>query len=478
MFKIKRITALVLTTVLLLGVMLVTSGCSQVKLNDVKQDPDGQVKESLRLTLDTLKASGSSSPLAYIAKTFEKGAFTVKYGDAETAAFTNTLYIDAAAGAFADAFTMEFPDEKHEATLYFDKENLAVKLPAQAGGTTIGLNFATVMSDMKDADAFWALTGMTYEDFEAEFGGMLKAITAEGKDSGLIEMFKLKAALDKAKKILDDCDAEVENKKIVAGAEDVKAINVTYTMTTEELNSLVDVFGEWFNGNWESVIRELIGELPPEFTTDSVSTEVTAAIDELKAMLTETKANVRVTFSINPSNGLLMKAEGVFETTIDEQKEYVTINVDLGKDLRQSSEYQINFITSSGIESAASKITIGYQRKDSSGMYHRRAYCVVQGDDVDKTVEFTLKWNTASEVYTAEFDSVDTNIVISGEAGVKGDALWLTVDELSVNRENREIGLHLEFDPGTKVPAMPNYTNIADLSESDWEKLTALMDRI
>lgn len=475
MLKAKRIMALVMVVAVLLGIALMSSGCSKIKVKDVEKDPDAQVKESLQLTVDALKASGANSPLTYIANTLKKGSVTLQYGDKETAAFTNTMYFDSDKGNYADTFVMESADEKTELSLYLSGQEVAVKLPAQVGGKTVGTNLKNFMDDMKDADGFWAMTGMTYEEFDAQFGSIVSQIGAEKKENALIELLRLKESLDKAKKIIEDCDVDVEEKKVVTGTEDVKAINVVYSMSTKELKALADIASEWFGGNYEAIFEELTGQLPEEAGVDAYAAEILAAVNSIKAALDETKANVKLTFSINPSSGLIMKVECVLETTVEEEKEYITVNVDFGKDLRKSSEYQINFITSSGIESAASKVTIGYQIKDSEGMYHRRLYCKVLGDEVDKTIEFVLKWNTKSEVFTAEFDSVDTNMVISGGAGVKSGNLWLTIDKVTVNREATEVGLKLEFDPGANTPKMPKYTNIADLSASDWEEITSML---
>lgn len=478
MFKVKRITAFAMVITVLLGIALMASGCSQIKVKDVEKDPDGQVKDSLQLTMDALEAEGTSSPLTYMAKAFQKGSFVVKYGDAETTAFTNTMYFDTDKGNFADTFVVESADEKTELNLYLSKEDLALTLPAQAGGKTVGLNFKTAMDDLKDADDFWAMTGMTYEEFDAQFGAVIDQLGAEKEEGTLIELLRLKESLDKAKAIIEDCDVAVEEKKVVTGAEDVKAINVTYSMSTKELNELAEIAAEWLGGNYEAIIEELTGQAASDLGIDGYASEILDAVDQFKAVLEESKANVKLTFSINPQSGLIMKVECVLETTVDDTKEYITANIDFGKDLRKSSEYQINFFTSSGIESAASKITIGYQVKDSEGMYHRRLYCTVLGDEVDKTMEFVLKWNTKSEVYTAEFDSVDTNVVVSGDAGTKGDSFWMTVDKVSVDREETEVGVRLEFDPGASTPKMPNYTNIADLTAEEWEAIAGLAGSI
>lgn len=474
--KIKKVVSLFLILAVLLGTVMMATGCAKINAESVKKDPEAQIKDSLSLTLKAFKKTGADSPLAYIVETLNEGAFTAKYGDKETTLFTNIMYFDMDEGVFSDKFTTETADEKTDIQLYLTGEDLAITLPAQSGGKTLGISFDTLMQDLKGADEFWAMTGMTYEQFETQFGSVIESLNNNANKSDLIELLKLKSTIDKIQEIFAECEVVVENKKVLTGTEDVNAINVTYTMTTEQMQKIINVLAQWFDLNYESVMESVVGGLAiePEVSDSGILDRVSEMKEQLKAALEEMNANVKLTFSINPKNELLMKVECVFETTVNETKEYVTLNMDLGEDLRTSSEYQINCIVSSGIESAASKTTIGYQKRDSDGMYNRRIYCTVLGDDVNKTVECILKWNTKSEVYTAEFDSVNTNVVIEGDGGTKDEKLWFTIDTVTVNKEETVVGVHLEFDPSAEVPKMPEYDNIFNLTEAEWAAVFSL----
>ena len=237
--KIQQALALLMVAAILIGLVAMTTGCSRASVDTIAKDPEGQIWESLDLTIEALKSSGANSPIAYIVKTIDKGAFKVQYGDKETAAFTNTLYFDSANDQYADSFVMESSDEKTTVDLYLDEESAVIKLPAQAGGKALGVNFNTLLSDMENADAFWKMTGTTYEDFESQYGDLIKSLTKHKEEIDIIEFFKLKSSIDEINAVIDECKVTVEEKKVLTNSKDVKAIDVTYSMTTEHSASQV-----------------------------------------------------------------------------------------------------------------------------------------------------------------------------------------------------------------------------------------------
>lgn len=470
MRKTKRFLALILAVCLLISVVVITTGCRKVDLSVVEADPEGYITDSIKLTMEALKARGSSSPVAYIADALQRGAITVEYGDAETMLYSNTMYFNSKDNMFVNEFTTTAPDAKTAVTLYANNEDLAITLPDSMGGKTVGICYETILADAKDADILWSELGITYEDFCAKYGETIKQLNSKNKKLDIIELLELKGTLDKAKKIIKKCDVEVESRKVVTGAADVDAILITYTLSTEELGKLLELVGEWTDDSLANVMSNLgLTDLVPMM--GDPAKELEAILTELQKAITETDANVKVSFAISPKSKLLMRADCVIENTIDDTKEYITVNLDLGQDLRKSSEYQINFLSSSGIDAAASTFTIGYQFNDYEGMYSRRLYTRILEDGEETLVELVYKQNVVSDIYTLTYDSVDTNVVIAGDCEVKEGEIRASIDSVTVDREKTEVGVRFLIDRSAKCPKMPQYRNFFALTDDEVENI-------
>lgn len=472
----KKIIATFMAVVMLLSMVLTMAGCASIKAKDVEKDPTKQVLTSIAKTKDALKASGTKSPLTYMVNSFKKGAFTVRYSGEEGPNISNTMYFDSKGNKFADELVIANGDEKTEVGFYANETDVVLSLPEELGGKNVGVKLDTLVEDLKDADAIWEATGMSREEFMSQFGFILNVLNNTESKGTLAELLKLKEMTDQLKEILDDCDIDVTEDKVITGTEKVKAVIVTYNLTTEELAKISDVLVSWVGESYTVLMSEMgeslanTGLLP-----DNIKDQLNEAKGSLKKALEDAKLRASIMVAINPKTEVIMRADCKITATVDKKEEHVTISLDLGKDPKTSPEYQLNFITSSGIESAASKVTIGYQRKDSEGLYHRRIYCTILGDEFDQNVELVLKWNTKSNIYTLAFDSVDTSVLISGDGKASDKKLEFSIDKVEINDEETKLGLEFVFEQGKKTPDAPNYTNIFDLSDDELKSLLGMV---
>lgn len=472
----KKAIATLLAVVLMLSLVLTMTGCASIKVKDVEKDPTKQVLTSITKTKEILKDSGNKSPLTYMVKTFEKGAFTVRYAGEDKPTINNTMYFDAKNNKFADELVIGEGDDKTEIGAYLNASDFVLSLPEEYGGKNVGVKLEALAEELKDADAIWELSGMTYEDFHSQLGVVLDALNNAENKGTLAELLKLKEMTDKLKELLDDCDIDVVEDKVITGTKKVKAIIITYNLSTEELTKLSEILIDWAGESYATLMAELGDSVTDMgFLPSDIKSEMSGIKDQLKTAFADAKLRAAITVAINPKTEVVMRADCKLTATVDKKEEHVTVSLDLGEDPRTSAEYQLNFITSSGIESAASKVTIGYQRKDSEGLYHRRIYCTILGDEFDQNVELVLKWNTKSNIYTLAYDSVDTSVIVSGDCKADGKKLSFSVDKVEVNDEITEVGLEFEFEPGKKTPDAPSYTSIFDLSKEELENLLAIV---
>lgn len=468
----KRFLATVLTVALLLSIAMMATGCANIKAKDVEKDPTGQILTSIAKTKDVLKASGESSPLTYMANTLEKGAFTVRYAQNEGPIISNTMYIDSKDVKFADFIAVGNGEEQTEVGVYLNKNDIVLSLPEEYGGKNIGVSLGTLASELKDAKDILSLTGMTYDEFMSQFGAVLNALNGTEEKKPLSELLKLKEMADKLEDALDDCDIDVTEDKIITGSDKVKAVIVTYNLSTEDLTKIATILADWVGESYSILMSELSGSLGEMgFFPDSIKDVITEAKAEFETGFKETNLRAAITVAINPKTEVIMRADCKITGTVDEKEEHVTISLDLGENPQASPEYQLTLMTSSGIESAASKVTIGYQRKDITGLYHRRIYCTILGDEFDQNIELVFKWNTKSNIYTLAYDSVDASIEVSGDCKAGGKKLEFSIDKIDVDDEVTEVGLEFMFEQGKKTPEAPNYTSIFDLPESELENL-------
>lgn len=471
----KKAIASLLAVVLVLSLVMAMTGCASIKVKDVEKNPTKQVLTSINKTKEVLKDSGTKSPLTYMVKTFDKGAFTIRYAGEDKPTISNTMYFDAKNNTFADELVIGEGDDKTEIGAYLNASDFVLSLPEEYGGKNVGVKLETLAEELKDADAIWDLSGMTYDEFHSKFSVVLDALNNTEDKNTLAELLKLKEMSDKLKELLDDCDIDVVEDKVITGTQKVKAIIVTYNLSTEELTKLSEILIDWAGESYATLVAELgdsISDLG--FLPDDIKDEMSGIKSQLKTAFEEAKLRAAITIAINPKTEIIMRADCKLTATVDKKEEHVTVSLDLGEDPRTSAEYQLNFITSSGIESAASKVTIGYQRKDSEGLYHRRIYCTILGDEYDQNVELVLKWNTKSNIYTLAYDSVDTSVVVSGDCKGDGKKLAFSIDKIDANDEVIEVGIELEFEPGKKTPDAPSYTSIFDLSNEELENLLSL----
>lgn len=471
----KKAIASLLAVVLVLSLVMAMTGCASIKVKDVEKNPTKQVLTSITKTKEVLKDSGTKSPLTYMAKTFDKGAFTIRYAGEDKPTISNTMYFDAKNNTFADELVIGEGDDKTEIGAYLNANDFVLSLPEEYGGKNVGVKLETLAEELKDADAIWDLSGMTYDEFHSKFNVVLDTLNNTEDKSTLAELLKLKEMSDKLKELLDDCDINVVEDKVITGTQNVKAIIVTYNLSTEELTKLSEILIDWAGESYATLVAELgdsISDLG--FLPDDIKDEMSEIKSQLKTAFEEAKLRAAITIAINPKTEIIMRADCKLTATVDKKEEHVTVSLDLGEDPRTSAEYQLNFITSSDIESAASKVTIGYQRKDSEGLYHRRIYCTILGDEYDQNVELVLKWNTKSNIYTLAYDSVDTSVVVSGDCKTDGKKLAFSIDKIDANDEVTEVGIELDFEPGKKTPDAPSYTSIFDLSNEELENLLSL----
>ncbi len=469
----KKILAIVLAACMMLSLVALMSGCNKIDKKSVQNNPNAQVLTSIEKTKAAFKKGNSGSPLAWLAAAAEKGAITFETQTDEIGKISNTLYMDKAENKYADKLLITKGEEKIEFDLYANKEALVVSAPDFLGEGAYGIDLKNIYNDLKDS-GIWETIGISFEDFKKLFGSILQDVQAENNGQQTASMRKMLEMWNQIKTVTNQCKVTVDEQSIITINDMAESVNITYTLTTDQLKQIVDIVMEWVGSN--SDLMDLIsfgteeGETPDE-SEPAGETEIEKITAGIKKTLDDSRTTIKVTFSINPKTETLMKVTAELNANVDEHDESFHISLDLGKDVETSSAYKFRVAMTNGADKAESVFAVNYKRMDAKGIYDRRITVLTEGGEDDAEYTMGFAWVMSDMSYTMNIDWDGNHIAAGGFCKIENDTMEVTLTSLKYEEEDIDINFRLLIAPGKEVPETPKYTNILKMSEKELKAL-------
>lgn len=457
--QIKRSISVILTAVLLCMSLLMTS-CDALSVKKVEEDPTEQLMSSTSSTATNVV--NSISPLDPVKAALDKGLFEISYSNDEIGNISNRFYIDAEGKKLANITSAEIGGEKIDLGLYANDSKLAVS-SALLGDSAYGLDFTTLSEDIKNS-AVWDLLGVRYSEVESQFGDLLDSLS--GFSAKEEELKKDLEDLKKdIKKILNKTEVSVSKDKVTVDDQEVKAILISYEFGKDTVNEIAGLVIDWYADLVKNYTEALPkGSVDIDLDPDDLKSGLSDSLDEVDNL------NFKLTFALNVKSADIMLFEGEMTGESDGEKAKAEVSVDFGKNPAKSGAYKAEVkLTSVDGEEITAKATV--YRVNDDDTFERNFTVEAEGDGEKHELGLKFKHDKKSNDFSLSFNEDDNKAEITGTLEYSDSELSLVIAKAVIDGDETEIGVKLFVKAGEEAPAMPEFKNLATMSEDDYTAL-------
>ena len=379
---------------------------------------------------------------------------TIKVGND----FNNILYIDEINGVFADELKINADGQLIEATIYGNNGQFALSLPAYLGDTVYGLDLNTLEQDLKDS-TIWALTGMTYEQFQSQMGINFDEIFSGTTD------FENPFELD-TEELMEKLFANVAMKtsegKVMINGNEVDAWTFTFSMDEEGIKAVGSALIDMMESSMSNMLEELrnsIGDQGEEngfvagwdFETMKSQFEATMANADLECELN---------LNLNAITGELMSIYGEVSGTIDGEEDCMYLNVVFGEDPASSTQYTMESGSMANGQKTGTRVVIDRSLDQAVQVVTLRVSSFV-GDYEQEMMSGSLQYDTATSKYQISTIMGGEETVVTGSFQMSDELFELSVDEVVASGETTVVDflIRVETIDSSEIPEMPAYKN-------------------
>ena len=476
---------------------------------DIEADPVGEVVKAVSETssgiarsltpLDPIRAAKNAGTVTL---SLDNDALGVKV-DAKTA-----YDLDAKKAAASLALSAD----KQTVTLKFNADNgkIAVAVP-EFSEDTFGLDLNTFVDDLKENE-FLKSYGVDIDEVAEKIEPMIETIGNIGKDDNT-DTAKLEEAknklFDDLKARLNQCEHTIEKKDAEVGGESVGVFEVVFDIKKADLvdlfgifkNDAKDIFAEMKNiyvgiiDKITSVVPDAAKDTPDIdelFDYDSFAKEMDRVIKSIEEDESENLLSFKV--YLGQKDAELLFAELIVKSTNEKSTSELLFSIDLGADPKNTKK--INGKTETKIErkdgdneftSAAFKIersddeknfVIKLSTETKNGVdendleYMNNFACEFNNDKSAKTFTLSLT-SLATYTYGGETEGTAVDLMMDGDMEYDERNLYFSVDSVraevdgDTKAEYDGIGLSVKISADADIPEMPDFKNIAAITEAD-----------
>lgn len=477
----KRLFALFLALTLCTGICLTSckkkpavDAGAPVTLSQVEEDPFAAIEGSM-----SAKAEGG------ILATFENIEKLETAHISLDVAKMAEIEVWASVAEDLKGFAMDINDKQSDQII---SANINEKHAAIGyDGKIYGIPVENLKENFENAK-FWEFADMTpeefYDEFEDDFGISLEKLAERFKSLEKdLEEYGVKANEDLSE-IIKDADIKVEQCELETAQGKLDAIVVDYPVTTDLLEDISYCYLDTLEG---FPCAELFAMADPDFEYEYeyALDEYAYIFDSMISAFDEYVESLDLKFVINSANGRL--SQFVIEFTsdyMDDPDATYVIEIDLGHDYLTSDTVYINAYTLSDgekIMESVIKIAEKLDKKEYSMVITATSY---EDGEIEEEIEiFNIEADRKDGRYTM---SAMGQAMLAGDFEDKDGFFSISVDgvpfKLSVEYGEKSFELELEAADQSlelviddeKLPETPEYTNIFEMDEEEFEDLSDL----
>ena len=454
MKRIKSAVFVLLVICLALGL----AGCSGTNEKKVKADPTKQVISSVVNTIDMLEES--STPWDLLFKAFENGSIVLDYNAAEQCRLYNILYRNAASGQMANEYYYEEKARFVDLNLYSNGSELAVKSERLFDNEVYGVKLDSFKADLQTSDIL-EVAGMSYDEYMSEHGDEIDKVLNLSKPVDLSkEEEELKVLSSVLVKALNSVNVVVEENNVDFDGKKVKSIDVTYTLSKEKMDMIVEAIQKWSDSCKTGAFKLLSSVLDSYFVNMNMQDKSsTDAVNDYK-----------ISFSINPKKKTIMRAslESFHSLNSAAKESYVLI---LGENPVKSDEW--NALHTVKTEARFQKTELVYHRVNTKDVFKREFTQITSVDQTKETQSFLFEYNQKENTVKFERTDNDNKTSYSGTLSYSDQEFKMSLKENIKSDQSAGSEVSIVAKVGGNVPDVPSYVNIVTMPSSKIESLEA-----
>ncbi len=454
----KRYATLLLTLCLLVGAVLLITGCDKVSEKDVRKDPAAVLTEATDNTLTEFFADAPDI-LGVLAKALEDGKLSVSLAgedifDSDEISVKETLYFNAKNDLIISDTEVMIEGKTLAAQLFINKQRILAQSESLLGDDTVyGLDYQTFVDDFKGSDLADALgvdndTAREITDFVEE---LLKSLE-ESKDT---------AAKNEqlVKDIFAQLSPEVREETFATDADsETDGIVLTLTLDNKSLDKIVDLICD--------ALPESIAEIDGESIVDMIKDAYEELDDEVEIDMT-----VEIYFVAKTNTLAQILVDGTIEESYGNDKYDIEAEIRFG-----ANEIELSFDLRVDNDKIAFDAVIERENTDKELVYEITAKAKNGSYSVDLFgLEITYEKESGDWEIALSVDDGGTQDVLSleGNLAVKKDkSMTLTVTQIKTDGEKIKPEITISAEVGAKAPSVPkDFTNVLELDERDLEKI-------
>lgn len=452
-FSMTKLFAVILALVMCMGV-LVSCNSEGIDLDGVKADPYKAVTDGSDKYTKAVSGSYSDAVDAMEAITAGSATYNLKIGGessdellSSAATTVDMTLVTDNAGKFSGKATVGMMGFSTDVSVWGDDNNVAISAPALFGEEKYGIKLDTLEEDFKDSALFKSFSGgMTYDEFVAglesdmgvSFDEILGSITGENAAVSVEEYTQ------KVEEVIKGLGSEV-TEGVYA---DVDVITVKYTVTKEDVDKLLAIFDDMYNGLYNSIYGAVADA--PEMT------DLGTVYDEIKEAF---KDGATLTFHLREDNGVLI-GENISAGA--------DMSIDMNFGAKSGEVLDIAITVNAKVDGEAVKIVTNIDEEtegDKSGFV-----LAVEADMGGESANAKIRAlrNKADGKYEIKGYADDEEVLsATGVLTYSATDFKLTVDSITVDGEDTGVTMEISAKTGGTVEAVPQYKSVFELTEED-----------
>jgi len=327
-------------------------------------------------------------------------------------------------------------------------EELALACEALLGKTAFGAKLDDLF------DLFGDQLGASMDMSLAELTEMSAKSAEITKDlEKILEKYKEVAI----KALFENADATRTEETVKVGGDSVEAVIVKATVDEERFTQALKKLYETYKADTKT--RETVEDILKLYgSTDADIADIYDGIEELWANNDFAEDTVELTFTIHKKNGNLMVVS-LYSPEEDEN-----ISLTLGVDPVNPTYFAFD---------AANEFSLAYLVTENTAESYKAELSIdVEGEKVD----FPISYNKTTDEYTISFEVEGQTFEILGKLTAETDIFSFSIDQMDLVIEGQPVSLKTGISltmtkSNEKIPAMPEYTDVTEMSEEDFAEL-------
>jgi hypothetical protein len=434
------------------------------------EDPNDQVVDAIDKTMSALvSAEGVGSVLA---DAINGGKITIE----AAGMIENVLYLNAADGNVVDILTMDMGGEKVEFGAYLQDSKLAVSAPMLFGDEVYGVDFKTLLTDLKDAE-IWEMMGTSYDEFKEMAGINL--------DAALDMLEKYMETMPDGQAVIDclkDVEVTREEGTVTINGESVKAVNVKYHVTSEDVLALLNATMDESEKSMKAM-KDAFAEVLTDVDLDELMAEMD--FDTIRQEMNDAFATVDLegdlVISIDPETQYIMSVSMDIAGTVDGEEGKIDMDLVLGVDPTNTDK--ITFAIYGDANGERTGYTMEAVRTINGSVEKLTVtFNEVYDDETDTVATVEMSYDSSNGAYKFVMTDEYETITIEGVYKVNADKFEFSVESVTTAYDDEEyteeLGLRLVVEKINKsdIPKMPAMKNILKLTADEWTDLITMFE--